>query len=72
MEKGEGWGLDFSAEQRTGDWHFQQFNAGMQVLRTSFAERCQSCHLGAAPSDFMFTRDRMGEIRRWAADNPWN
>lgn len=59
MEKGEGWGLDYAEEQRTGDWHFQQFDPGRQVRRTAFADRCQSCHQGAAGNDFMFTYDRM-------------
>jgi len=59
MEKGQDWGLDFAEEQRTGDWHFQQFDPGKQVRRTPFADRCMSCHQGAAGSDFMFTYDRM-------------
>ena len=59
MEKGEGWGLDFAEEDRTGDWHFQQFDPDGQVRRTAIADRCQSCHQGAAENDFMFTWDRM-------------
>ena len=59
MEKGEGWGLDFSEEQRTGDWHFQQFDPDGQVRRTAFAERCQSCHQSQAANAYMFTSDRM-------------
>jgi hypothetical protein len=59
MEKGEGWGLEVSEELRTGDWHFQQFDTGRQVRRTAMAERCESCHQGAASKDFMFTYDRM-------------
>jgi len=59
MEKGVDWGLDFAEEQRTGDWHFQQFGPDQQVRRTAFAERCVACHQGAASNDFMFTFDRM-------------
>ena len=59
MAKGQDWGLDFAEEQRTGDWHFQQFDPGKQVRRTAFADRCMSCHQGAAGGDFMFTYDRM-------------
>lgn len=43
----------------SGDWHFQQFDPNKQVRRTAFAERCVSCHQGAASHDFMFTFDRM-------------
>jgi hypothetical protein len=59
MEKGIDWGLDFAAEQRTGDWHFQQFGTDKQVRRTAIAARCQSCHQSQAANDYMFTIDRM-------------
>lgn len=35
MEKGVGWGADFTPEQRTGDWHFQQFAPGRCGARRS-------------------------------------
>lgn len=59
MEKGMGWGADLAEEQRTGDWHFQQFDANGEVRRTAIAERCQSCHGSQADNDFMFTTDRL-------------
>ena len=59
MEKGIDWGLDFAAEQRTGDWHFQQFGTDKEVRRTAIAARCQSCHQSQAANDYMFTIDRM-------------
>lgn len=59
MEKGEGWGLDFPEETRTGDWHFQQFGPDRTVQRTAIAERCQSCHSSQASDDYMFTTERM-------------
>lgn len=59
MEKGDGWGLDFTEEERTGDWHFQQFDTGRNVRRTAIADRCVACHQGAANNDFMFTLGRM-------------
>ena len=46
-------------EMRTGDWHFQQFDTEGRIERAAIAERCQSCHQGAADNDFMFTIDRM-------------
>lgn len=59
MEKGVNWGADFTSEQRTGDWHFQQFSPDKQVRRTAIAARCQSCHSSQASNDFLFTVDRM-------------
>jgi hypothetical protein len=58
MEKSVGWGLDVAADQRTGDWHFQEYNTKGQISRRPIAERCQSCHQSAAPDDFVFTFDR--------------
>lgn len=59
MEKGVDWGLASSEEQRTGDWHFQQFDINGQVKREAIADRCQSCHGSQAKNDFMFTIDKM-------------
>ncbi|UVK38042.1 cytochrome P460 family protein [Mesorhizobium sp. AR10] len=59
MHKGEGWGLDFDEERRTGDWQFQQFDTAMQVMASSNPSRCQSCHSSQRSNDFMFTIDRM-------------
>ncbi|MGO4740210.1 cytochrome P460 family protein [Bosea sp. 2KB_26] len=59
MEKGVNWGADFPADVRTGDWHFQQFDTTRQVMRTAFAERCQSCHSSQSRDDYLFTIDRM-------------
>ena len=59
MEKGRDWGLVVAEGQRTGDWHFEQFDPSGQLRRTAIAQRCQSCHQGQASRDFMFTMDRM-------------
>lgn len=59
MEKGVDWGLDYPEEQRTGDWHFQEFDTNGKVFRTAIAERCQACHSSQADNDFQFTADRM-------------
>ncbi|MRH98219.1 cytochrome P460 family protein [Agrobacterium tumefaciens] len=59
MEKGVDWGLASSEDERTGDWHFQQFDTNGQIKREAIADRCQSCHGGQADNDFMFTIDRM-------------
>ncbi|RDJ22039.1 hypothetical protein DWF00_27350 [Bosea caraganae] len=59
MEKGVDWGRDVLEDKRTGDWHFQEFDANGQVKRSAFAERCESCHSGRAVNDYMYTIDRM-------------
>ncbi|MBB3398814.1 cytochrome P460 family protein [Rhizobium sp. BK060] len=59
MEKGVDWGKGFPEDERTGDWHFQEFDVNKNVRRSAFAERCQSCHGSQADNDFMYTLDRM-------------
>jgi hypothetical protein len=54
MEKGVDWGDGFPEGERTGNWHFQEFDLAGNVQRSAFAERCQSCHGSQSSSEFMF------------------
>lgn len=58
MNKGQGFGLDYPEERRTGDWQFQEFDLNRQVIASADTARCQSCHSGSS-TDFRFTIDRM-------------
>jgi hypothetical protein len=58
MEKGEGFGFDFSEELRTDDWQFQQFDLNGQVVPETNTAECAACH-SRAPEDYRFTIDRM-------------
>lgn len=62
MEKGVDWGLASSEDDRTGDWHFQQFGVDRQIKREAIADRCQSCHGAAASNDFVFTQGMMSRF----------
>jgi hypothetical protein len=65
MEKGVNWGADFPPNERTGDWHFQQFDTSRQIRR-SLRYRCQSCHSSQSRDDFMYTLNRMqAYIPKW-------
>jgi hypothetical protein len=59
MEKRSGWGANYPADKRNGEWEFQAFNADRTVNRNENLDRCFSCHKGQAQADFVFTRDRM-------------
>ena len=59
MEKRAGWGFEFPAETRTGDWKFQWFNPDRTVRAGEDLARCMGCHKPQAPNDFLFTLPQM-------------
>ena len=63
MEKRAGWGADYPAGKRNGEWEFQAFNADRSINRAENLDRCFGCHKGQAQSDFVFTRERMKGAR---------
>lgn len=69
MEKGQDWGAEYDEYRRTGDWQFQWFWPDGQINVDENTNRCQSCHQGAAGSDFLFTAR---EIQAFDGTNPVN
>ncbi|WGD32238.1 cytochrome P460 family protein [Ancylobacter sp. WKF20] len=60
MEKGPGWGDDYDARRRTGDWQFQWYWPDGSINTQENTMRCQSCHQSRAEQNYMFTyRDLM-------------
>lgn len=59
MEKGAGWGADYDARRRTGDWQFQWFWADRSINTKENTQRCQSCHNSRKGSDYLYTADRI-------------
>ena len=55
MEKRDGWGADFDAARRTGDWQFQHFKPDKTVNMSETTARCQSCHQGREDKQHLFT-----------------
>lgn len=62
MEKRNGWGAQYPADQRNGEWEFQAFGADKTVNQNEKLGRCFACHTGQAAQDFVFTRDRMKSV----------
>ena len=59
MEKRTGWGVQYPAEKRNGEWEYQAFNADKSVNQGETLDRCFSCHKPKAGQDFVHTLDRM-------------
>jgi hypothetical protein len=59
MEKGEGWGADYEARRRTGDWQFQWFLPDRTINTNENTARCQSCHQRQSGSEYLFTGYRI-------------
>ena len=59
MEKGDGWGADYDAARRTGDWQFQWFLPDKTVNPNENTARCQACHQNQAGSEYLFTGNRI-------------
>jgi len=61
MQKGQGWGADYDARRRTGDWQFQSFKPDRTINMGENTARCQSCHQSRSDSQFLYTLD---DLRR--------
>ncbi len=62
MQKDAGWGGDYDARRRTGDWQFQWFWADRSLNLSENTARCQSCHEGRKDSDYLYTASRIAEF----------
>jgi hypothetical protein len=59
IEKRTGWGTEYPADIRTGEWEFQSFNPDKSIKQDGQPERCMSCHKSQAQKDFVWTVDQM-------------
>jgi hypothetical protein len=59
MEKREGWGPEYPANLRNGEWEFQAFDADRTVNESENVARCCSCHKTQASQDFVYTLGQM-------------
>ena len=62
MQKEAGWGADYDAKRRTGDWQFQWFWADRSLNLGENTARCQSCHDSRKDSDYLYTANRIAEF----------
>ena len=55
MEKRSGWGAEYPAELRNGEWEYQAFNAQGQPNPKANIKACFQCHLPHAKQDFVIS-----------------
>jgi len=59
MEKRTGWGEQYPADQRNGEWEYQEFHADGSVNEEADLGSCFSCHASQEGQDFVQTFDDM-------------
>jgi plastocyanin len=55
MEKRSGWGAEYPADMRNGEWEYQAFNAQGQPNPKANIKACFQCHLPHAKQDFVIS-----------------
>jgi len=63
MEKRAGWGTEYPPDLRNGEWEYQAFNADGTVNVQDDVSRCLACHKSESPRDYVFTLERMKDVR---------
>ena len=59
MQKGAGWGADFPADIRNGDWEYQIFNPEKKVNDKANLKGCYQCHKPHEGQDFVISLARL-------------
>jgi hypothetical protein len=59
METRTGWGADYSASKRNGEWEYQAFLPDGKVDDKADLDKCFQCHKNADGANFMFTADQL-------------
>ncbi len=59
MEKRTGWGSEYPAELRNGEWEYQTFKGDRSVNEKANLTRCFECHKPNANQVFLFSFEQM-------------
>src|SRR4051812_4985856 len=59
MEKHAGWGADYPAEKRNGEWEYRIFTADKSPNEKVNLGACFECHKPQASHDFLFSYDNL-------------
>jgi hypothetical protein len=59
MEKRAGWGKDYPADIRNGEWEYQAFTAEKKVNEKAVLANCFKCHKPLDKQDFVFSYDKL-------------
>jgi Cytochrome P460 len=59
MEKRTGWGIQYPAELRNGEWEYQAFTADKKVNDKRNLTECFQCHKPLDNQDYVFAYDKL-------------
>lgn len=60
MQKGKGWGAEYAADMRNGEWEYQAFTADKKVNEKANLKACFTCHKPHEKQDFVISLARLG------------
>ncbi len=63
MEKRTGWGSEYPADMRNGEWEYQAFNADKSVNDKANLKACFTCHKPLDKQDFVFSFEKMKAVK---------
>ena len=64
MEKRSGWGSEYPADMRNGEWEYQAFTAAKAPNTNVDLKTCFTCHKGQEKVDFLFSLDNIKQAGR--------
>jgi hypothetical protein len=59
MEKRAGWGEQYAADKRNGEWEYQAFRADRTANAMADLNTCFTCHKKVESADFVFSLDQL-------------
>jgi hypothetical protein len=63
MEKRAGWGAQYSADKRNGEWEYQAFRADRTPNAMADLNTCFTCHKKVESVDYLYSLDQMKAAR---------
>ena len=59
MAKGAGWGSEYGADMRNGEWEYRSFSPDGKVNEKADLKPCFTCHLKMKDQDYVFSIPQM-------------
>jgi plastocyanin len=70
MQKGKGWGAEYAAEQRNGEWEYSTFTPDRQFNQKANLKACFECHKPHEKQDFVISLAKLRGTSPAAAAAP--
>ena len=64
MEKRSGWGAEYPAEVRNGEWEYAKFTPAGARAKSSDTSKCFACHKSQSNQDFVFSDDALAAANK--------